>query len=128
MLVDEHCRAIARWAVFLAARPLETAELPAVTTTDLSQAELLALKLALNRISEEATWHDGVLALELTDIMEFDPTVEIEATDFEIGEVDEPRGCSTRTGGGARCRNRAAPPGVDAERRRQLGGASSHNS
>ena len=88
VLVDQHRRVVAGWAMVLAARRLELPELPAVTITDLSDAELLALKLALNRITEAASWDDQELALEFSDIMELEPDFAIEATGFEIGEID----------------------------------------
>src|SRR5438067_13473021 len=56
ILIDPEQRVVAGWALVLAARQLGLTEVPAVTVTDVSEAELRALRLALNRITEDAKW------------------------------------------------------------------------
>lgn len=63
-------------------------EIPAVIVTDLSEAELRALRLALNRLSEDSAWDDKELALEFSDILELAPQIDLQATAFETGEID----------------------------------------
>ena len=54
ILLDLEGRVVAGWGLVLAARRLGLSEVPAVNLTDLSEAELRALRLALNRITMTA--------------------------------------------------------------------------
>jgi hypothetical protein len=62
--------------------------MPAVTVMDLSDAELRALRLALNRITDDAGWEPKALALEFSEILELAPQIDLEVTGFETGEID----------------------------------------
>jgi DNA modification methylase len=88
ILIDADGRVIHGWALVLAARQLGLREIPAVIVKDLREAELRALRLALNRITEDAAWDLKTLALEFSDILELDPQIELEVTGFEMGEID----------------------------------------
>jgi len=88
VLIDAEGRVVAGWGLVLAARRLELRHVPAVRLTDLSQAELRMLRLALNRLSEDGAWDPAALALEFTDIVEIAPQSELEFTGFEAGEID----------------------------------------
>ena len=59
-----------------------------VCITDLSEAELRVLRLALNRIAEDSSWDHQALTLEFSEILELAPEIELEFTGFEIGEID----------------------------------------
>ena len=72
----------------LAARQLGLSEVPAVSLTDLSEAELRMLRLALNRITEDAAWDREALALEFSEILELAPQIDLEVSGFEMGEID----------------------------------------
>jgi ParB-like chromosome segregation protein Spo0J len=63
ILIDPQNRVIAGWAVVLAAKLLGQARVPAVLISDLSDAELRTLRLALNKLSEYATWDEQALRL-----------------------------------------------------------------
>jgi ParB-like chromosome segregation protein Spo0J len=56
---------IAGWGLALAAKKLGLPEVPAVTITDLDEAKLWMLRLALNRLSEDSRWDLEALMLEL---------------------------------------------------------------
>jgi ParB-like chromosome segregation protein Spo0J len=88
ILIDPEQRVVAGWGLVLAARQLGLAEVPAVRLTDLSEAELRALRLALNRITEDAAWDREALALEFSEILELAPEIGLEASGFEMGEID----------------------------------------
>src|SRR6516165_8310778 len=51
ILIDVEHRVVAGWALLLAAMQLGLTEVPAIRVTDLSEAELRNLRLALNRIT-----------------------------------------------------------------------------
>ena len=51
---------------------LGLSEVPAVSLTDLSDAELRMLRLALNRITDDSAWDREALALEFSEILELD--------------------------------------------------------
>ena len=63
-------------------------EVPAVCLKDLSEAELRILRLALNRISQDAAWDPKEFALELEEILIQAPQSDLELTGFEPGEID----------------------------------------
>ena len=88
ILVDAEQRVVAGWGLVLAARQLGLGEVPAVSLSDVSEAELRTLRLALNRIAEDSTWDHEALALEFSDILELDPEIDIELSGFEMGEID----------------------------------------
>jgi DNA modification methylase len=88
ILIDPQNRVIAGQAVVLAAKLLGQDRIPAVLISDLSDAELRTLRLALNKLSEYATWNEQALRLELTEIIHEDPSIDLEDTGFEIAELD----------------------------------------
>src|SRR5207302_3998623 len=63
-------------------------EVPAVSLTDLSDADLRVLRLALNRITDDAAWDPQGLRLEFSDLLELEPKIDLEVSGFEMGEID----------------------------------------
>jgi hypothetical protein len=88
ILTDPQGRVVAGWAMVLAAQQLGLNEVPAVRLTDLSDADLRMLRLALNRIADDAAWDRQVLALEFAEILELEPRIELESSGFEMGEIE----------------------------------------
>ena len=88
ILVDTRRRVVAGWGLVLAARQLGLSEVPAVGLTDLSDAELRTLRLALNRLTDDAAWDSEALALEFSEILELEPQLDLELSGFEMGEID----------------------------------------
>lgn len=62
--------------------------MPAITVKDLSEAELRALRIALNRLAEAAEWDLPELALELQEIVELDIDFDVEVAGFQTAEID----------------------------------------
>src|SRR5258708_25998051 len=88
ILVDAQNRVIEGWALVLAGRQLGLAEVPAVCISDLSEAQLRAIRLALNKIPEYANWDQRALKDELAEIIELEPHIALEDTGFEMAELD----------------------------------------
>ncbi|MEQ9015742.1 MAG: DNA methyltransferase [Marinovum algicola] len=97
VLIDGQGRVIGGWALVQAARRLDLVEVPAVTLGDLDEAEARALRLALDRLAEDADWNRDELRLELDAILEFDMAFELEAIGFETAEIDLMLGESVET-------------------------------
>ena len=70
IVIDPQQRVIAGWAVVLTAKLMGLPEVPAVTISDLSDADLRRLRLELNRIAEDASWDPEALTLEFSEILE----------------------------------------------------------
>jgi DNA methylase/ParB/Sulfiredoxin domain len=88
ILIDPDGRVVAGWGLVLAARQLGLGEVPAVSLTDLCEAELRVLRLALNRITDDAAWDGETLALEFSELLELAPQIDLEVSGFEMGEID----------------------------------------
>ena len=88
IVIDATNRVIAGWGLTLAAERLGLSEIPAVTIADLDEARLRALRLALNRLSEDSRWDLEALRLEFSDIMEISGEIDLRISGFEMGEID----------------------------------------
>jgi hypothetical protein len=88
ILIDEQTRVVAGRGLVLAARQLGLTEVPAVRLADLPESSLRALRLALNRITDEAVWDGEALKLEFAEILELDAGIDLQETGFEMGEID----------------------------------------
>jgi hypothetical protein len=88
IVTDGQGRVVAGWGLVLAARQLGLTEVPAVRVTDLSEAELRMLRLALNRIGDDGGWVRQALALEFSEILDLAPQVDLEVSGFETGEIE----------------------------------------
>jgi ParB-like chromosome segregation protein Spo0J len=88
ILIDPQQRVVAGWGLVLAAKQLGLNEVPAIRLTDLSEPELRALRLALNRITEDADWEREELTIELSEILKLAPEIELQVTGFEVAEID----------------------------------------
>src|SRR6516165_6560983 len=88
ILIDSEHRVVAGWALLLAAKQLGLTEVPAIRVTDLSEAELRALRLALNRMAEDADWDREELALEFSEIRVIAPEIELQVTGFDVAEIE----------------------------------------
>src|SRR5262249_43437568 len=88
IIVDRRGRVVAGWALVLAAKKMGLQEVPAITLTDLGEAELRALRLALNRLAEDSQWDPETLTLEFSEILQIDAEIDLQISGFEMGEVD----------------------------------------
>ena len=78
-LIDGH-------ALMEAAVQLGIKTIPCIIASDLSEAEIRALRIALNKTQELGDWDDNVLRVELLHLLEFD--ADLTYTGFEVGEID----------------------------------------
>jgi len=86
ILVDGRNNVIAGHGRLLAARKLGLSEVPVVPLTHLTDTQRKALILADNKIGENATWDDELLALELAELQE--AGFDLELTGFSAEEWD----------------------------------------
>lgn len=89
VVVDSQMRVIAGWAIVQAARRLELTHVPCIAVAGLSEAQLRALRLALNRLAEDSKWDRDALKAELTEILSVDLSFDLTETGFEMAEIDE---------------------------------------
>ena len=86
LLVDEHATIIAGHGRWLAAERLGLAEVPVIVLRGLSKDQKAALRIADNKIAEDATWDPVLLGNELRELIEND--FEAELTGFDAIEID----------------------------------------
>ena len=86
ILVDGRNNVIAGHGRLLAARKLGLSEVPVVPLTHLTDTQRKALILTDNKIGENATWDDELLALELAELQE--ARFDLELTGFSAEEWD----------------------------------------
>jgi hypothetical protein len=72
----------------LAARRLGLSEVPTIALDHLSEAERRAFMIADNRLAELASWDDRRLGVELKALKSLDLDFSIEATGFELDEIE----------------------------------------
>jgi ParB-like chromosome segregation protein Spo0J len=87
VLVDTELNVLAGHGLVLACREAGIDEVPTVCLEHLTPAQARAFMIADNKLAENATWDDRLLAEQLRDLslsLDFD----IEDTGFEMGEID----------------------------------------
>lgn len=88
VLIDGDDKVIAGHGRLTAARRLVRTEVPTICLAHLSDAQARAFMLADNRLTEISAWDDKLLAEELKGLAELDLDFSLEATGFEMGEID----------------------------------------
>jgi ParB-like chromosome segregation protein Spo0J len=88
VLVDGQGGVLAGHGRLLAARRLGLKEIPTIALDHLTETQARAFMLADNRLGELATWDDGRLRLELEELKSLDLDFALEATGFELSEID----------------------------------------
>lgn len=88
LLVDREGKVIAGHGRLLACRELGWTEVPTLALEHLNEAQAKAFLLADNRLSELAEWDDRLLAEHLRALAEVELDFSLEATGFEMGEID----------------------------------------
>ena len=88
IVIDRNGVIIAGHTRLKAAKMLGLAEVPVIVADDLSPEQVKAFRLADNKVAEVATWDEGLLELELQNILSLD------MSDFgfslDMGFLDEP--------------------------------------
>ncbi len=108
VLIDQKGGVLAGHGRVLAARRLGLKEVPTITLDHLTGSESRAFIIAGNRLAELASWHDGRLRLELEELKTLDLDFSIEATGFELSEIDR-RSEAGRTPGTRKTKRPATP-------------------
>jgi DNA modification methylase len=88
ILVDRDGNVIAGHGRLLACRELGIEEVPTLCLDHLNPAQARAFMIADNKLTENATWDDRLLAEQLRDLSLSGLDFDIEVTGFEMGEID----------------------------------------
>lgn len=88
VLVDGQNRVVAGHGRLLACKELGWSEVPVISLAHLSESQAKAFLIADNRLTEIATWDDRLLAEQLKALSEVDLDFSLEATGFDMGEID----------------------------------------
>jgi DNA modification methylase len=88
VLVDSNLAVVAGHGRVLACRELGWTEAPTICLEHLNEAQKRAFMIADNRLTENSRWDDKLLAEQLQELSSLDLDFNLEATGFEIGEID----------------------------------------
>jgi ParB/Sulfiredoxin domain len=88
ILIPANFKVIAGHGRILAAQQLGLAEVPTILLDHLTEAQARAFMIADNRLTEVSVWNDELLAEQLRDLTLMDLDFSLEATGFEMGEID----------------------------------------
>ena len=88
IIVDEDCGVIAGHGRLLAAKKLGLATAPTVAVLHLSAVQKRALRLADNKIAQNAGWDLELLKVELEALVDVDLNFDLSLTGFSTGEID----------------------------------------
>ena len=86
IVIDGKKRIIDGHARLAAALAEKMATVPVISTEGLNDPEVRALRLAMNRLQEEAKWNPTALKLEFEGLLKFD--FDLELTGFDAAEID----------------------------------------
>jgi DNA modification methylase len=100
VLVDATLKVVAGHGRVAAARVLGLNEVPTIRLEHLSEAQARAFMIADNRLTENSTWDDHLLAEQLQELSLMELDFSLEATGFEMAEIDlRIEGLSSEPGG-----------------------------
>src|SRR5271155_1642953 len=88
VLVDKHLNVIAGHGRLLAARLLGMIDVPTICLDHLSPQQVRAFMIADNKLSENSSWDDALLAEQVKILSEADLDFSLETIGFEMGEID----------------------------------------
>jgi ParB-like chromosome segregation protein Spo0J len=88
ILVDTNLNIIAGHGRVLASQQLGLSEVPTTCLDHLTPTQIRAFMIADNRLTESSTWDERILAEQLNELSVFDLDFSLEATGFEMGEID----------------------------------------
>jgi DNA modification methylase len=88
VLTDARGKVIAGHGRVLAALLLGWSEVPTICLDHLSEAQARAFMIADNRLAENSTWDDRLLAEQLKGLSELELDFSLDVTGFEMGEID----------------------------------------
>ena len=88
ILVDSKGKVIAGHGRVMACQQLGWTEVPTITLEHLSEAQAKAFMIADNRLTENSTWDDRLLAEQLKELSAIELNFNLEAIGFETAEID----------------------------------------
>ena len=88
VLIDAEKSVIAGHGRVLAAKQLGWTEVPVIAIEHLDAAQRRAFAIADNRLTENSIWDDRLLAEQLKELSVLDLSFDLEATGFDMGEID----------------------------------------
>jgi ParB-like nuclease family protein len=88
VLVDAQSKIIAGHGRVLACKLLGWTEAPTISLEHLSEIQARAFMIADNRLTENSVWDDRLLAEQLKELAALNLDFSVEATGFEMGEID----------------------------------------
>jgi DNA modification methylase len=88
ILIDAKGRIVAGHGRLRAAKLLGLKEVPTISVRHLSDSQIRALIIADNRLAEQASWNEQLLGEQLKVLSELELDFELEATGFEVAEID----------------------------------------
>jgi hypothetical protein len=88
ILVDAGRKVIAGHGRIAACKLLGWTEVPTISLEHLSEEQAKAFTIADNRLTENSVWDDRLLAEQLKELSVLDLDFSLEATGFEMGEID----------------------------------------
>src|SRR6516162_2460901 len=88
VLIDRDGHVIAGHGRLLACRELGMDEVPTLCLDHLTPTQARAFRIADNKLTENATWNERLLAEQLRDLSLSGLDFDIEVTGFEMGEID----------------------------------------
>jgi DNA modification methylase len=86
IIVDDNYVVIDGHALVEVAKRLNFSEIPVIRLSHLTEPQVIAIRLALNRLTENAEWDMEKVAIDLQSLIEFDYKVDLSG--FEIPEAD----------------------------------------
>jgi DNA modification methylase len=88
VMIDGKRRVLAGHGRIEAAKRLGFQEVPTISIRHLSESQRRAFMIADNRLAEQASWDEKLLAEQLKELCDVDLDFDLEATGFEVGEID----------------------------------------
>lgn len=88
VLIDSRREVIAGHGRVLACQLLSRTEVPTISLEHLSEAQAKAFVIADNKLTLNAEWDDRLLGEQLKELSVLDLDFSLEATGFEMGEID----------------------------------------
>ena len=88
VLVDRDGKVLAGHGRVMACRQLGWTDIPVIRLEHLTPAQALAFSIADNRLAENSSWDEAMLAGHFKVLAELDLDFSLEATGFAIGEID----------------------------------------
>ena len=89
VLIDQGSRLICGHARVEACKQLGIDRVPALRVTDLTDAQIRALMIADNRLTEISTWDDRLLGQNLKILSDLDLAFDLECIGFDYGEIEQ---------------------------------------